>query len=165
MNFRIRILLIALMLTIGTSAHALLLEYTLDQMVESSESIVQGRVLDLESRWLDGPGSIIVTDVKFQIGEVLAGKMTPRQELSFYVIGGFVDGMGMRQEHQPVFREGEESFLFLWTQPDEQRVTVFNDEQGRYRIVGDSVINFKREARALTDFREDLDRAIRMYKR
>ncbi len=127
MSYRNQILIGAIALLVGTAAPAVILEYSLDRMVESSESIVQGRVMGLQSRWLDGPGSIIVTDVVFAVDEVLTGPITNSQSLNFFVVGGVVDGLGMRQEHQPVFREGEEAVLFLWTQPDEKRIAVFND--------------------------------------
>lgn len=165
MSIRKLTLLIAMTLAACVPAFALMLEYTVDQMVASSEAVVRGRVLGLQSRWLDGPGSIIVTDVHFQVDEVWTGPVAADRNLDFFVIGGTVDGLTMRQEHQPIFTESEETVLFLWTQPDEQRLAVFNDEQGRYRVVDDTVINFKRETIAMADFRDDVEQAIRIHKR
>ncbi|MBU8871642.1 MAG: hypothetical protein KOO60_12320 [Gemmatimonadales bacterium] len=165
MSHRNKLIFIAVALILGSAAQAAILEYSLDRMVESSEAIVRGRVMNLESRWLDGPGSVIVTDVVFLVDEVLTGEFSAPQQLNFYVVGGVVDGLGLRQEHQPVFHKDEESVLFLWTQPDQNRLAVFNDEQGRYRLVGDTVVNFKQQSIALPEFREELDWAIQIHKR
>jgi hypothetical protein len=160
-----KIILLALVLAVSTSAQALMSEYTVDKMAESSESVVKGRVIDLKSRWLDGADSIIVTDVEFIVDEVWGGQFSTNQKLTFYVVGGVVDGLGMRQEHQPVFTKGEEAVLFLWTQPDQRRLAIFNDEQGRYKVVGDKVINFKQQALSLQDFREEVKRSVQPQRR
>ena len=165
MFLRNKIILLALVIFISLPAQAALLEYSVDQMVESSEAIVQGRVISLESRWLDGPGSIIVTDVSFVVDQVWEGKISTQQRLNFYVAGGFVDGLGMRQEHAPIFSQGEEAVLFLWTQPDQDRLAVFNDEQGRYRIVDGSALNFKEQSIDLSEFRGNIERAVQIHGR
>lgn len=165
MSIRNRIIFIVLALLASTPAHSMLLEYSLDRMVAECDAVAQGRILSLESRWLDGPNSIIVTDVVFAVDEVMTGAMAAGQELHFYVVGGTVDGLTMRQEHQPIFTPGEETVLFFWTQPDQRRLAVFNDEQGRYKVTGDSVVNFKQQTIPLIEFRQDLEQAISSHKR
>ncbi len=157
--------IVATVLALSLPALAIMVEYPVDRMVAESGAIVRGRVESLGARWLEGPGSIIVTDMKLTVDEVWMGGYRASQTIEFYVVGGVVDGLGMKQEHQPEFRRGEDVVLFLWTQPDESRTAIFNDEQGKYRVVGETVLNFHGEPIELDEFRTNVDRAIQIHGR
>ena len=147
-----------LVLTISLPAVAMMIPFTINEMVAESESVVQGRVVSLNSYWLDGPGSIIVTDVAFAVDEVWMGDQLPGDRLTLQVAGGEVGEMGMRQEHAPEFRIDEEAVVFLWTRPD-GRLSIFNAEQGKYTITGTTVIGFQRQPLDLNEFRTEIERA------
>ena len=149
-----------LVLTSSLPAAAAMIPFTIDEMVAESESVVQGRVVSMNSHWLDGQGSIIVTDVAFAVDEVWMGNQSPGDQLTLQVAGGEVGEIGMRQEHAPQFRIDEEAVVFLWTRPD-GRLDVFNAEQGKYTVLGSTVIGFRREPLDLTDFRAEFEQAKR----
>ena len=147
-------------------ASSMILEWSLDDMAVDSEAVVRGRVLDLQSHWLDGPASIIVTDVTFAIDEVWKGSaaLSKTATLELRVNGGQVGEMGMKQEHAPVFAPGEEAVLFLWT-TEEGRLGIFNDEQGKYTVFGEQVTSFAQRIHDLASFRSTIQRAIEAGKR
>ncbi len=147
-----------LVLTSSLPAAAAMILFTIDEMVAESESVVQGRVVSMNSHWLDGQGSIIVTDVAFTVDEVWMGNQSPGDQLTLQVAGGEVGEIGMQQEHAPQFRIDEEAVVFLWTRPD-GRLDIFNAEQGKYTVLGATVIGFRHEPLDLTDFRAEIERA------
>lgn len=147
-----------LVLTSSLPATAAMIPFTIDEMVAESESVVQGRVVSMNSHWLDGTGSIIVTDVLFAVDEVWMGNQSPGDQLTLQVAGGEVGEIGMRQEHAPQFRVDEEAVVFLWTRPD-GRLEVFNAEQGKYTVLGATVIGFRHEPLNMTDFRAEIEQA------
>lgn len=147
-----------LVLTSSLPVVAAMIPITIDQMVAESESVVQGRVVSMNSYWLDGPGSIIVTDVAFAVDEVWMGNQAPGSQLTVTVAGGEVGGIGMRQEHAPVFRVDEEAVVFLWTRPD-GRLEVYNAEQGKYTVVDSKVMGFRLEPQEMTEFRATIEDA------
>ena len=149
-----------LVLTSTLPAAAAMIPFTMGEMVAESESVVQGRVVSMNSHWLDGTGSIIVTDVAFAVDEVWMGNQSPGDQLTLQVAGGEVGEIGMRQEHAPQFRIDEEAVVFLWTRPD-GRLDVFNAEQGKYTVLGSTVIGFRHEPLDLADFRADFEQAKR----
>ncbi len=147
-------------------APAAIVEWSLDRMATESEVVVRGHVEGLDSHWLDGPSSIIVTDVKFVVDEVWkgSGRLTKGLQLDLRVNGGGVGEMRMVQEHQPVFLQKEDAVLFLWTS-GEGRLGVYNDEQGKYTVMGDKVVGFKQEPLDLGSFKTSIERAIRSTQR
>jgi len=149
-----------LVLTSTLPAAAAMIPFTMGEMVAESESVVQGRVVSMNSHWLDGTGSIIVTDVAFAVDEVWMGNQSPGDQLTLQVAGGEVGEIGMQQEHAPQFRIDEEAVVFLWTRPD-GRLDVFNAEQGKYTVLGSTVIGFRHEPLDLADFRADFEQAKR----
>ena len=149
-----------LVLTSTLPAAAAMIPLTMGEMVAESESVVQGRVVSMNSHWLDGTGSIIVTDVAFAVDEVWMGNQSPGDQLTLQVAGGEVGEIGMQQEHAPQFRIDEEAVVFLWTRPD-GRLDVFNAEQGKYTVLGSTVIGFRHEPLDLADFRADFEQAKR----
>ena len=155
-----------LTLSWAASAVAAIVEWPLDRMAVESEVIVRGHVESLESRWLDGPSSIIVTDVVFVVDEVWkgTGRVASGATLALRVNGGKVGEIGMVQEHQPVFQEKEEAVIFLWTN-DLGRTVIFNDEQGKYTVLGDKVIGFKQAPLDLGPFKTSIEQVVRSGKR
>jgi len=162
MTFRKAAVLGALIAVMATTVPAAgtILEYSVNDMVRGSETIVRGRVVGQQSYWLTDP-RIIVTDVSLVVDEVWKGWYEPGKQLLLTVPGGQVGEIGMRQEHAPVFSMEEDAVLFLWKMPDgDGSYSVFNDEQGKYTVHGDEVVGFKRQAIPLAEFRAAIDRAI-----
>lgn len=115
-------------------AHAsTFLAMDIPQLVTNSDSVVQGRVLKLDSHW-DAEGRVIVTDVLLQVEEAVAGATAG--EIWVRTFGGQVGDYIVEAIGFPRFEEGERVLLFLNQRhgvDDTIRVTGF--QLGHYRIV------------------------------
>ncbi len=138
-------------------AVATMLPADMDILVSSAESVVTGRVVSLDSYWLDGTGSIIVTDVGFEVDEVWMGsKQKPGEKISVRIIGGEVGDIGMRQQHQPTFKMEEEAILFLKVRGDGE-LGIAQAEQGVFRAHDDKLWGHLTEIKTLSGFRTSLE--------
>lgn len=106
-----------------------------DELVQSSALVFHGRVTGTRSRLLPGPQGI-VTDVEFDVIEVLKGEAPGRLTLNF--AGGTVDGVGMRVHglNRPV--EGEEGVYFVEQLVRPQVNPLYGWDQGHYRVRADA---------------------------
>jgi hypothetical protein len=148
-------------LLMSPTASALMLHVDMDKLVSTSESVVVGRVVSLDPHWLDGPNSIIVTEVGFAVDEVWMGSHQKSGEtISLRVAGGIVGEVGMWQEHQPVFKLDDEAVLFLWQRPDGE-LGVAHSEQGLYWKRGEAVSGHLTELRTISAFRNSLEASKR----
>ena len=160
MNFKMLLMVLSGLMA-ALPAAAIMLSLDMDTMVTSAESVVSGRVVSLDCHWLDGPRSIIVTDVGFAVSEIWMGsKHRPGEQITVRIAGGVVGEIFMRQEHQPVFRQDEEAVLFLGTRPNGQ-LGIAQAEQGVYKKSGDSVFGHIRDLQTITEFRSSLERSKR----
>ena len=165
MRFRKSILIGIMAMAAALPAFGMIIEIPLDRMISEAELIVKGRVLDMQSRWSDGPTNIIVTDVAFAVDEVLMGSDL-EGVIELQVVGGEVGEIGMRVEHQPRFAIQEEAVIFLEMSPDKSRwFRILNDEQGKYSVVGSTVFNFKRDALPMNEFREAIELSKQRHRR
>ena len=155
---RLASILAGALLAAATPAAALMLRAPLDELVGSSDAIVRAGVLSTESRWLDDP-RVIVTEVKLEVREPWRGGLRSGAPLTLTVLGGEVGGMGMKQEHQPEFRAGEEVVLFLKATPS-ARWAVNYEEQGKYTVLGEQVVGFDRQPMMLAAFKAAITRWI-----
>jgi len=105
------------------SVSALMIRLTLDDLVEESDAVVIGKVVDIfPSRKVDGkPMDVttevvepwnIITDVVIEVERYLYGKLQSSY-IAVMVRGGRVGDMVMWVEDEPVFNLGEEVALFL----------------------------------------------------
>jgi hypothetical protein len=98
----------------GASVSGLMIKLTLDDLVEKSETIAIGKVVDIfPSREVDSEPRNIITDVVIEVERYLYS-----QSQSPYIVvmvrGGRVGETFMLVEDQPVFNLGEEAVLFLY---------------------------------------------------
>jgi hypothetical protein len=135
-----RALLVLVMVACAAPAGALMLEVPFDRLVSTSDAVVRAKVTNLESSWTSDH-STIVTDVTLVIEESWVGTMQAGAPLRLQVEGGEVGDLGVRVEHQPTFRLGEESVLFLAGTPS-ARLRVNALEQGKFTIVGDQAVGW-----------------------
>jgi hypothetical protein len=105
------------------SVSALMIRLTLDDLVEKSDAVVIGKVVDIfPSRKVDGkPMDVtievvepwnIITDVVIEVERCLYGQPIPPY-IAIMVRGGRVGDTGMWVEDEPVFNLDEEVALFL----------------------------------------------------
>jgi hypothetical protein len=100
---------------VAGAAHATLVErLSLEQMVERSERIVEGRCLRAWSAW-DASHQFIWTHSEIAVSDPLKGGAVRTVVVS--EPGGVVDGIGMRIEGMPHYEPGEEMIVFLYRAP------------------------------------------------
>jgi len=88
--------------------------YTMDDLVEKSDTILIGKVVDIfPSRKVDRPPWEVITDVVIEVERYLYGQ--PQSVyIAVMVPGGRVGEIVVLVDSQPVFNLGEEVALFLY---------------------------------------------------
>lgn len=100
-----------------------------NELVRESTAVARLRCLGSESRW---DGREIWTESRFEVLElnkgVLPGLVTVR------MVGGHFGHLHSRVDSVPVFRAGEEVYLFLWSRSGSEPYSVLGWSQGTFRI-------------------------------
>jgi len=104
----------------------------LDQLVESADAIVVGRVVARRAAWNDEQ-TRIYTHYTVEVEHTVKGFAVPRIELT--ELGGQVGGLAMEVDGAPVYEPGEEAVIFLHA--DRGRVMTLRWFQGKLPIVRD----------------------------
>ncbi|KKM55591.1 hypothetical protein LCGC14_1552510 [marine sediment metagenome] len=108
--------LIFLLLTefFAPQASALMVRKGIEELTSQADSILIGKVKEMESRWNE-ERTLIYTYVTISVKQhtkTLSG-MAEVKEVVVRVRGGEVGDIGLKVSDTPQFREGEEVFLFL----------------------------------------------------
>ena len=108
--------LIFLLLTgfLAPQASALMVRKSIKELTSQADSILIGKVKEMESRWNE-ERTLIYTYVTISVSQytkTLSG-VGEVQEIMVKVPGGEVGDIGLKVSDTPQFREGEEVFLFL----------------------------------------------------
>lgn len=88
-----------------------LIRQSLDKLTAENQSVVHGRVLDIHSYW-NADQSMIMTDVRVQVAQVLKGDPTAR-EITFTLLGGTVGEITTLIIGGPELVPGTDYVLFL----------------------------------------------------
>lgn len=126
------VLIIAMNLNCLTSFAASVLQITVKEMMDASELVFEGQVVDVVSK-LDSDGGHIHTFVTFQISDLIKGKYSqPKIELSF--LGGSAGGLTLEVSdmHLPVL--GEKGVYFVETLQHRQVHPFCGWDQGHFVI-------------------------------
>lgn len=119
------LLLLAAALTDATT----LARMTFDSLVQQSSAVARLRCLGSEFRWDHGE---LWTDTRFELVESSKGALPA--VLTVRTIGGISGPLHSHVDGVPIFRAGEEVYLFLWARPGEP-YRVFGWAQGTFRIL------------------------------
>jgi hypothetical protein len=106
--------LAAAALAVGAAQATLVERVSLEQLVDGSARIVQGRCLRTWSAW-DATHQNIWTHSEIQVTDLLKGDAG--QTVVVSELGGEVGDLGMRVEGMPQYQPGEEMVLFLYQTP------------------------------------------------
>jgi hypothetical protein len=101
-------------------------------LAQRSTAIARLRCIGSESRWEHGE---VWTDTRFELMEASKGSL-PRV-VTVRAIGGQFGHVRSHVEGAPVFRSGEEVYLFLWGRTGEP-YRVLGWSQGAFRIARDA---------------------------
>lgn len=102
------------------------------EMVRQAESIVQGRVIEVESFWSEG-GELIISEATVEVDEVLLGEATAT--VTVRTFGGEVGGIVVEAHGFPVFERGEHVILFLNREASDDSTRVLGYQQGHFEVV------------------------------
>lgn len=124
--------LVLSLLIIPLSA-AVMVPLSLSEMVQKSDLIVVGEVLDNQpSRW--GTNSwgdeLIYTDYTIAVTDTVKGAV--KQEVTVTLEGGTVGDVSLTADHMPTFNKGERVVLFLRDQGGEWM--VYSGLQGKLTV-------------------------------
>jgi hypothetical protein len=115
-------------------------ELSVEQLARLAPHVVRGTVLGQIARWTDD-GKGILTYVDVAIHERVKGAGPLPAMIQIVEPGGELDGVRMRIVGGPVFRDGEELFLFLdrySDDPSESDMTIMvGGAMGRMAVVRD----------------------------
>lgn len=154
---------LALIAALATPAAAIMVELPVEQVVSLSDAVVRGRVIELNSYLLENP-RVIRTDVTLEVAEAWVGPMQAGSRIVVQLQGGRVGDLVQQVEHQPDLRPDDDVVLFLTTSPSARHV-ITADVQGKYDVVGDQIMNLKRELLDLSAFRSRVRQQARMLGR
>lgn len=132
-----------------TSSSALMIPLTVDDLIEKSDAIVLGKVVDIfPARQVDeAPWEMtiitdeaswdirIITDVVIEVERHLYGK-PQSPNIVLHVYGGRIDGLTIWMEDEPVFNLGEEVALFLYRPQSEITPPDGFETNEYYRVTG-----------------------------
>jgi hypothetical protein len=124
--------LVLLALTAALTSGTTLARLRFDDLAQQSSAVARLRCLGSEFRWERGE---LWTETRFEVLErnkgLLPGLVTVR------TMGGIAGHLHSHVDGVPVFRPGEEVYLFLWERPGEP-YRVLGWAQGTFRIVRDA---------------------------
>ena len=125
-----RALLPAVLLLCLSASATTMLSLGLPELARSADTVVQGTVRRVESRW-SGDGRRIVTDVEIQVSETLKGQ--PGNTVLVTQSGGRVGDVGQKVSGEASFAQGEEVVVFL-ERRGAQAFRVLGMSQGKYQV-------------------------------
>ncbi|HTT34097.1 MAG TPA: hypothetical protein VMH48_10890 [Methylomirabilota bacterium] len=123
------VLLFALMALLAVAANATTLaRMRFEELAHQATAVARVRCLGVRSFWDSGE---IWTETRFQVIEQNKGSLP--EFISVHTIGGNVGNLHSRVDEVPVFRVGEEAYVFLWNREGEP-FRVLGWSQGAFRI-------------------------------
>jgi hypothetical protein len=111
---------------------------TFDELVTSSLSVVQVRVVETESFWYSGAQAYISTNAELEVVRSLDGGFQPGDRLTVREAGGAIDDFVVQAIGFPQFVQGDELVIFLSAWEDgsgDWRVNHYG--QGFWRVTKD----------------------------
>ena len=119
-------------LTVLAASATTLVRLSFDELAQRATAIARVRCLGSASVWRNGE---IWTDTEFEVLEISKGTTSGIVRIS--LPGGRVGHLQSRVDGVPVFRAGEEAYLFLWN-ANGRETYVLGWTQGTFRIAHDS---------------------------
>ena len=149
-----------------TSGSGSWVRFTIDDLVEKSDTVLIGKVVDIfPSRQVDRPPWIVITDVVIRVERYLYGQ-SQSAYIAVMVPGGRVEEMVFLVDSQPVLNLVEEVALFLYrlqseiTPPDGFERTeyymVTGSMQGKLGYRDSTMITFEGDSVAVSEIEQKI---------
>lgn len=144
-----RLLTAAALAMTAVLTSAMVVPLQLSDIVAQSDLIVRGKVVGLESNWTPDR-TMIQTDVRLQVLDVVVSRVDVQEEVTFRVEGGRIGEQEVRTSVDPVFREGNEGIFFLHFATDEPRLTLVGRSQG-YLSIENGMVSVDGETKSVAE--------------
>jgi len=99
---------------------------------EESQDVIQGTVVNTQTRWANGRADI-VTDVTVRVDDVVKGQLNTGSDIQIHLPTGRMGAIGRSSPNLPEFTKGEEVLLFLSCQ-EKMGYSVYAGIAGKYVI-------------------------------
>lgn len=129
--------LAAIILLTGSLLGSTVVKLELPELVKTSDSIVQGRVDDVYTRW-DENQRMVYTYVSVSVLDPMKGER--RRSVLVKQLGGTLGAMTQFVAGSPTFSRNEEVILFLKQQTNAATFSIVGLNQGKYDIVDDYAV-------------------------
>ncbi len=121
-----------LLVSSGREGLALMLKVSLEELTDTSQSIIVGTVTDIRSQW-NKERTAIYTHVTISVEEQVKGTSYPR-EVTIRQPGGKVGDIRMKVSDMPTFKKGEEVVVFLEMEKGKEVLRVTGMMQGKFSV-------------------------------
>lgn len=129
------LLSLIIIFTCAEDANALMLKMSFEELSSNSESIIIGKVKNIDSYWNEERTNIY-TEVTVSIEDDIKG-VNKQDEITIITPGGEVDGITQYVSDSPTFKLGEEAVLFL-NELSSQNLSPQQIQPGTYQVTGSS---------------------------
>ena len=131
------IAMIAAALIAGSASATTVIKMELPQLVQESDTIVQGRVGQVYSQW-DAAKKVIFTYVFVNVEDAVKGDR--RSAVTIRQLGGTIGGMNMSVVGMPKFTQDDDVLLFLNSNND-GTYDVVGLGQGKYMVANSVAVS------------------------
>ena len=130
--------LVLILAMVGTSYATIVPKMDLPELVQKSDSIIEGHVDSVVSQW-DPSVKLIYTYISIRIDEQVKG--SNGQSLTIKQVGGRVGSLDMNAVGMPVFKAGQQVVLFLKKQATGGTYEALGLDQGVYQVVNNIAVS------------------------
>jgi hypothetical protein len=123
----------------SSTAHALMVGLSTEELTKDSEVIIVGKVESVESMW-SKDGKTIISRAHIIVNEVIKGEQS-KEKITVEYLGGEIGDLGLKVSDIRPLKKGEETLLFLKSKKDQRRggeISLSLGEEEVYQITGNA---------------------------
>ena len=135
----ISIICLCFMMVFSSTAYALMVGLSTEELTKGSEFIFVGKVESVESIW-SKDGKTIISRAHIIINEVIKGEQS-KERITVEYPGGEIGDLGLKVSDIRPLKKGEETLLFLKSKKDQRRggeISLSMGEEEVYQITGNA---------------------------
>lgn len=133
------IICLCFMMVFSSTAHALMVGLSTEELTKGSDFIVVGRVEGVESMW-SKDGKTIISRAHIIINEVIRGELS-KERITVEYPGGEIEDIGLKVSDVRPLKKGEKILLFLKSKRDQRmrdEISLSMEVEDIYQITGNA---------------------------
>jgi len=133
------IICLCFVMIFSSTAHALMVGLSTEELTKDSEVIIVGKVESVESMW-SKDGKTIISRAHIIVNEVIKGEQS-KEKITVEYLGGEIGDLGLKVSDIRPLKKGEETLLFLKSKKDQRRggeISLSLGEEEVYQITGNA---------------------------